>query len=403
MCGITGGCSTRSSIDANLVQQSLKSIAHRGPDSNGMYHGRNDSISLGHARLAIIDLAGGQQPLSRRDKKLHLVANGEIYNYKEVINDCRQKCAEPITESDCEAIIQAYASDGEQGFRKLYGMFAFALYDESRDVMFLCRDRLGIKPLFYTKTDKGIFFASEIKGLLPYLKNQPIVRSEALAQFLQHQFNTGRETIFEEIHRVLPGEYLKIEKGIVTHTQYWSASDAVSGDHENLHSSFEDALQAFDQLFSEVLHQHTRADVPFGLFLSGGIDSSILLAKLSEIHSRKIETFSIGYQDTDMEDELDIAENLASHFGTSHHSLKVSKNDLFERIVHSTWCADDLMRDYASLPTHLLSEYAGERLKIVFSGEGGDEAFAGYRRYRPTIGRKILHGLLGRSARIHHN
>ncbi len=399
MCGIFGAIYSEQYGSANqphILQCADKARAqlhHRGPDEHGTYI--DNHVLLGHTRLSIIDLASGKQPLSDKSGKLHLVANGEIYNYLEVAAQFSQESKNALTHSDCEAIFQAYQAQGIDGLKEVFGMFAFALYDEETSRTILCRDRLGIKPLFFSQNSRGVFFASEIKALLPFLDKQPAINPVALTQFLQHQFNTGRETIFEGIQRVLPGEYLVIEDGHIHFQHYWDAAAVAP-----TQPSFDNALEQFDTLFDDVITQHMRADVPFGLFLSGGIDSSILLARLKERYQHPLKTYSIGFSGTHMQDELDAANQLAAHFGTEHQALRVSRDDLFGRIVHSIWAADDLMRDYAALPTHALSEVAAKDVKIVFSGEGGDEAFAGYRRYRPTIARNFLYSVLRTPGRV---
>ena len=204
MCGIAGVIMWQGLPDAQKLQLAADSLWHRGPDHTGIYI--KDNVALVHARLSIIDLAGGDQPLHNRDKSLHLVANGEVYNYIELRNvepkkDASLTAYTPQTQSDCEAVLQVYEQHGAEGFGRLNGMFAFALYDDRKQSLLLCRDRLGIKPLFYTATPKGLFFASEIKALLPLLDKQPEIHDEALLQFLQYQFHSGRNTIFNGIHR----------------------------------------------------------------------------------------------------------------------------------------------------------------------------------------------------------
>lgn len=395
MCGITGAIEFNQRFHQAQLEKSLELLHHRGPDESGTFISSKHPVAFGHARLSIIDLAHGKQPLKNPAGNLHLVTNGEIYNYKELSEQYSQVSASALTHSDSEAILQCYQANGIEGFKNLYGMFAFALYDEQQNITFLGRDRLGIKPLYFTETVDGIFFASEIKALFPYLSHQPEIAPSALTQFLQHQFNTGRDTIFKSIKRVLPGEILEIQQREIRHHQYWDVSQT-----PRQTIGLNDALQNFDPLFNRVMQQHMRADVPFGLFLSGGVDSSILLAKLCELHDHPLKTYSIGFQDVQMEDELSAADELAKHFGTDHQSIRVNRDQLFERIVHSIWLGDDLMRDYASLPTHLLSEVASQDVKIVFSGEGGDEAFAGYRRYAPHMGRTLLHTLLRQPIRV---
>ena len=396
MCGIVGGYYFNNSTpDVEKISRAVTALKHRGPDESDVHVVNN--VAIGHSRLSIIDLSGGKQPLHNNEGNLHLVANGEVYNYVEVARQNAHISEKSLTQSDSEAILQAYESEGTEGFAQLNGMFAFALYDENARELILARDRLGIKPLFYCRTRQGIFFASEIKALIGLLDQSPQVNENALTQFLLHQFNTGRETTIEGIHRVLPGEYCVIKNDEISFNQYWDLTAVETRAPANF--SYEEAFEEFEPLLRQVMKEHIRSDVPFGLFLSGGVDSSLILAELAKVHDQQLKTYSIGFKGTKMEDELDAATALANGFATDHTPIQFSRDDLFERIVHSIWAADELMRDYAALPTLMLSEVAAHDLKVVFSGEGGDEAFAGYRRYAPTLPRWINHRILGNGAR----
>lgn len=389
MCGIAGGITWQGHFPSDKLEKSVATLYHRGPDESDIFS--MDRLGLAHSRLSIIDLEGGKQPLQNAEKTLHLVANGEVYNYIEIRDQIDSSIlGNTLSRSDSEAILQVYQQYGLEGFNRLNGMYAFALYDSQVDELILCRDRLGIKPLFYAETPQGVFFASEIKALLPLLYHSPEINDESLIHFFQYQFNTGRKTIFQGISRVLPGEYLVVANGNIRHKKYWDATEVAPQK-----IGYEDAVTAFEPLFDQVMTEHMRADVPFGLFLSGGIDSSLLLAELAKRKGQGLKTYSIGYSGTTLKDEVQDAEILAKHFGADHQSIRVGRDDLFQRIVYSIWAADDLMRDYASLPTSLLSEVAGKELKVVFSGEGGDESFAGYRRYAPNLENKLKSMIFG--------
>ena len=382
MCGVAGIVMASGHPAETLLSKAASAIAHRGPDGHAQLI--NNGVGLVHARLAIIDLEGGDQPLSfsNNNSSYHLVANGEIYNYLELAKDYRQQGNNFVSDSDCELILHAYADKGLEGIKLLNGMFAFALHDERKQQVILARDRLGIKPLYFAKLNDSVIFSSEIKGLLALMPQQPSVRKAAIADYLQNQFNSGRETIFENVYRVLPGECISIDTSTLNlnYQQYWSPFDIVPVQIDQL-----SAMHSFEGLFEQVMTEHMRSDVSYGLFLSGGIDSSLILAALDRWQADPIRTYSIGYSGVAMKDELDQAESLAKHFNTEHVSLRVTRDDLFNRIVHSVWSTDDLMRDMASLPTSLLSERAAKDIKVVFSGEGGDEAFAGYRRYSASV------------------
>ena len=384
MCGIAGilnNQAKQASPDKKSLKQAADALHHRGPDGHGLFI--RNSIGLVHTRLSIVDLEGGTQPLHSADDSIHVVANGEIYNYPSVHKNFIAQGGKSTTESDCEAILAVYQQEGAKGFEQLVGMFAFALFDDKSETLYLARDRLGIKPLYYAETPLGFVFASEIKALLPLFEGQvnkqADINAEGLSSFLNYQFNSGRDTIFQSVKRVLPGEYLKIDQQQrITHHQYWSATRV-----EPREISLEEAMNEFSSLFDDVMHAHLQSDVPLGLFLSGGIDSSVMLAKLTDIYDQPLRTYSLGYKDA--EDELQQANDLAYQFKTEHTPLSVTREDLFGRIVHTIWATDDLMRDYACLPMAALSDAAAKDLKVVFSGEGGDEAFAGYRRYAPSL------------------
>jgi asparagine synthase (glutamine-hydrolysing) len=363
-------------------------LAHRGPDDQGMHC--NGPVGLAQTRLSIIGLSTGHQPMVSRDGHLALAANGEIYNYLELNAALREHGCQPQTESDSETILHAYAVHGLRFLTELRGMYAFALHDARDGRLILGRDRLGIKPLFYVRLPDRIAFASEIKALLPILPGRPEVEPGALRQFLQNQFAGGEETIIAGVRRVLPGEALVIDADLrVERRRYWSALDVTP-----LRLTPDEAREELDGLMDEVMVEHMRSDVPFGLFLSGGVDSAVLAAMLHAHGAGRIRSWSVGYLGTDMADELDEAARVAAHFGLDHTPLRLTLPQVFGRIPHSIWCADELMRDYASLPTSLLAQAAGAEVKVVFSGEGGDEVFAGYRRYHPRAAERWLKTVL---------
>lgn len=382
MCGITGLSLYIDIPDGDMLQRMGGQLAHRGPDDSGLFI--KDTTGLAHTRLSIIDLAGGHQPLFARQDSLVLIANGEIYNYIELRTQLESLGHYFKTHSDCEVILHAYAEFGLDFIEKLYGMFAFALYDCIEKRLILARDRLGIKPLLIAHHSNGLAFGSEIKSLLPSFTKSPEINPAGLLQYLQNQFSNGQTTILKNVERVLPGEALCIESGRITKRwQYWSALDT-----SPLKVGSDEARERFDELMETVMRQHMRSDVPFGLFLSGGVDSSIVLALLSRYKSEAVRTFSVGFPDTPAGSELPVAQMLANHFGSRHTSFTPDRDAMFFRLPCSIWAADDLMRDNANLPTLMLAEEASQELKVIFSGEGGDEVFAGYGRYRmPRIER----------------
>ena len=391
MCGIAG-LITSSPSAAGLrpqLEAAAAALRHRGPDDFGIT--LDGPVGLVHTRLSIIDLAGGHQPIVSPDGELSAVVNGEIYNYVELRREYAARGGvEPLTHSDSESVLQVYAAEGVQGLRRLNGMFALALHDRARGRVVLARDRLGIKPLYVYCDATRVAFGSELKALLPLLPAPPALDADAIAQFLEHEFLGGECTVFAGIRRVPPGHALVIDHALsVQRERYWSVQQL-----RTLDVDMDQAQEAFTTLFEQVMREHMRADVPFGLFLSGGVDSSLLCAMLTQMHDRPIESFSVGYSVNRERNELDDAQQIAQRFGTRHHALEITPDEVRSRIPHAIWSTDELMRDFAVLPTSLLAEKAGRSLKVIFTGEGGDEAFAGYARYRKRPFQRWLSNLL---------
>lgn len=386
MCGIAGYYLTSTDVQRSRLEEMARRLAHRGPDGRG-FHAR-DGVGLAHTRLAIIDLAGGAQPLYNADRSLCLVANGEIYNYLELRRELETLGHRFTTHSDCETILHAYAAWGEAGVERLTGMFAFALHDARKGTLWLARDRLGIKPLYFTKGPGGFAFASELKALLPWLDRRE-VDPTGLAQYLQHNFTCAPHTLLAGVQKLRPGEWLRVEPdGAARQQRYWSPLRA-----EPLDLTLDQALERFDALVDQVIDIHLRSDVPFGLFLSGGVDSSLLAALIARRVQEPLRSFSIGFPDTSVHNELAAAEMVARQLNTRHSAYEARAEELLERLPHVVWAADDLTADYANLPVSLLAERAGAELKVVFSGEGGDEVFAGYGRYRVNGFKRLLTAL----------
>lgn len=389
MCGIAGFILRGGARpDRDELQRMAARLAHRGPDDRGIHC--QGPVGLVQTRLSIIGLASGHQPMVSRDGHLALAANGEVYNYLELNAALRSQGCKPQTDSDSESILHAYAVHGLKFLGELRGMYAFALHDAREGRLILGRDRLGIKPLFYARLADRIAFASEIKALLPILPGRPEVEPGALRQFLQNQFAGGEETVVAGVRRVLPGEALVIDADLhCERLRYWSALDLAPR-----RIGLEQAREELGALMDAAMVEHMRSDVPFGLFLSGGVDSAVLAANLQAHGAGRIKSWSVGYLGTDMADELGEAARVAAHFGLDHSPLRLRLPQVFGRIPHSIWCADELMRDYASLPTSILAQAAGTEVKVVFSGEGGDEVFAGYGRYRPHPAERWLKALV---------
>ena len=377
MCGLAGYLCRGAAAEASGLERMAQRLAHRGPDDQGRH--LDGPLGLAQTRLSIIGLDSGHQPMVSADGHLVLAANGEIYNYIELQAELRAAGRRFQTGSDSETLLHAYAVYGLDFLSRLRGMYAFALWDGATRQLILARDRLGIKPLFYARLPDRIAFASEIKALLPVLPTAPEVAPRALRQFLQHQFSSGRETPIAGIVRVLPGEALIINDRLrIRPWRYWSLRTCAPR-----RLGAEQAEAELDVLLREAMREHQRSDVPFGLFLSGGMDSAVLAALLAEHGGGGLRAWSVGYGFGSTASELAEAGQIAAHFGLDHTPLELGPAEVFARLPHSIWAADDLMRDYACLPTSILAETAARERKVVFSGEGGDEVFAGYRRYRP--------------------
>jgi asparagine synthase (glutamine-hydrolysing) len=391
MCGIAGVITSPSSA-AELrpqLEAAAAALRHRGPDDFGIT--LDGPVGLVHTRLSIIDLAGGHQPIVTPGHDLSAVVNGEIYNYVELKREFVARGGfEPLTHSDSESVLQVYAAEGVAGFKRLHGMFALALHDRARRRLILARDRLGIKPLYLYRDASRVAFASELKALLPLLPAPPALEADAIAQFLEHEFASGEHTAFAGIQRVPPGHALSIDYALKLQRERWWSLQELRPTALDM----EQAQEAFTVLFEQVMREHMRADVPFGLFLSGGVDSSLLCAMLTRLHEHPVESFSIGYSVNRERNELDDAHRIAQRFGTRHHSIEIKPEELLARIPHAVWSTDELMRDFAVLPTSLLAEKAGQSLKVIFTGEGGDEAFAGYARFRKHPLQRWLSNLL---------
>jgi asparagine synthase (glutamine-hydrolysing) len=372
MCAIAGLAwhdSATPPLDALPVM--LAAMAHRGPDGEGLYRGNN--VAFGHRRLAVIDPAGGAQPLRAGDAAL--AANAEIYNFPELRAFMPETSC--VTGSDCEPALHLFRRDGAAFIKRLRGMYAIAAHDGGTGTLLLARDPFGIKPLYIAAASWGLAFASEPRALLAAGLAVRAVRPEARAALLHMQFSTGSETIFPDIHRVLPGETLHILRGAVTDRTH--LHPLPPGRPESAPEL--QALAALDQALRESVAMHLRADVPAGLLLSGGIDSASLLAAMAR-HG-EVRAFTAGFDTPGAADERAQAASVAHAAGARHETVAVTQEDFFRHLPAIVACMDDPAADYASVPLWFLARHAARAgVKVLLSGEGGDELFAGYGRYR---------------------
>ena len=384
MCGIAGILARDGSTPSERVLRSFEdALAHRGPDGKGRY--LKNGLAMVQTRLAIIDLVSGDQPLYGPSGTA-LVANGEIYNYLELRRGFAG--ARFVTQSDCEMPLHVYETRGSEFTRALRGMYAIALYDPGRDALFLARDPFGIKPLYYAETPDGLAFASEPQALLRSGVVKRGIRPETAAELLQLQFTTGRRTIFEDISRVLPGETLEAHAGRIANRSTVQALP----DGPQRAGSEEGALQLLDKVLMESVVLHQRADVPYGMFLSGGVDSSALLAAMARLNERPVRAFTAGFPGTEVRDERAHAARVAKAAGAEHIEIAITERDFWEELPAIAACMDDPAADYAIVPTYLMARTAARELKVVLCGEGGDELFAGYGRYRAVRRPRLLGG-----------
>jgi asparagine synthase (glutamine-hydrolysing) len=378
MCGIAGVMMADGSApDGALLDRLEKALLHRGPDGTGRMV--KDGVGLVHARLAIIDLTSGDQPLFG-PRGCALVANGEIYNYIEL----RQQSltdADLRTQSDCEPILHLYDRFGADAARHLRGMYAFALYDPDAQSLTLARDPFGIKQLYYVETSRCFAFASEPQALIAAGLVDAEMVARPAGELLQLQFTTGAETIFAGIRRLLPGETLTVTQGRISGRTTLAALPA--GGPRPVGEA--EALRRLDDILMDSVNVHQRADVPYGLFLSSGIDSAAILACMARLDTNPVQAYTACFPSTGVHDEYDEAHKLAKAMGAHHVKIEVTADDFWRLLPKIVACVDDPTADYAIVPTYILAQEAAKDLKVVLCGEGGDEIFAGYGRYRRQI------------------
>jgi asparagine synthase (glutamine-hydrolysing) len=377
MCGIAGFIDRENGASicerASILERMCRVITHRGPDFQGMtIEGR---VALGMRRLSIIDLAGGKQPITNEDGTISLVFNGEIYNYRELQPALESAGHNFRTRSDTEVIVHLFEDYGRQCPEHLRGMFAFAVWDSRNQELFLARDRAGKKPLCYTVTAGGVFvFGSELKCLLEHPGVAREINPQAIDAYLTLGYVPDPMTIYTGIHKLPPGWSLSYRRGKVQLAQYW---DFKLREREQF--AEDEALEQLRSMLDEAVRIRLVADVPLGAFLSGGVDSSAVVALMSQHTDRPVQTFSIGYKE-DRYDELKYARIAASHIGTDHHELILTP-DLCDLVEDLAWHFDEPFADSSAIPTYLVSKLARNYVKVVLTGDGGDELFAGYTRY----------------------
>lgn len=374
MCGI---CGTYDLVDEDLLKRMCGAIAHRGPDDEGHYV--DSDVMLGMRRLRIIDIETGSQPIYNEDRNIVVVFNGEIYNYKENREFLEKKEHRFYTQSDTETIVHMYEEFGIIGcVERLRGMFAFALWDRCNKTLFLARDRLGIKPLYYHLDNGKLLFSSEIKSLLEYKELRREVNLNAVHDYLTYMCVPAPQTIFKDIYKLEPGCILICKNGETKVEKFWDVSRFIQSS-ENISDEREISYK-LSELMKESIRMHLISDVPLGVFLSGGLDSATIVAMASEVMDRPIKTFSIGFEEKDYS-EIDNARIMAKRFNTDHHEFIVRPLSI-EEIVNIISTFDEPFADSSAIPTHAVSKCAREYVTVALSGDGGDEIFGGYGNYR---------------------
>jgi len=385
MCGIAGIISTSDaqgvqSYRETSLQAMANALAHRGPDGKGEM--RREGTAFTHMRLAIIDLTGGDQPLYGPDG-LSLVGNGEIYNYRELKDEMPE--AQFSTQSDCEPPLHLYHKEGLDYVHHLRGMYGIALHDPRADRVVLSRDPFGIKPMYYMATTIGVAFASEPQALLAADWAERKVNPAKATELLQLQFTTGKDTIYPDIKRIAPGESVVIDKGLVVEHKYRSCWPTPSPNAREWQSSGELAVAKFDQVFQDSVDVHQRSDVPYGMFLSGGVDSAAILAMMARLNAQPVRAFTAGFPETGVHDEREHARVVAATVGADHVEVPILEYDFWANLPRIVAAMDDPVADYAIVPTWFLAREAAKSVKVILSGEGGDELFGGYGRYRSAV------------------
>jgi asparagine synthase (glutamine-hydrolysing) len=374
MCGIVGIVSApgRRPPLAAIGQAMNDAIRHRGPDDEGIYV--DDQALIAMRRLSIIDLATGHQPMQSEDGAVHLVFNGEIYNYREIRAGLMQRGHRFVTQSDSEVVLRAYLEYGAGCFAHLNGMYAIALWDRRTRTLTLARDRFGEKPLFYCDDGERLLFASELKSLIEVPGFDSTLDHAAIGAYVTYGYVPNPGSIFARVRKLPPAHYLTYRDGRVALSRYWSLEwkDSAPLDER----AAEDALAT---KLDEAVSSRLVSDVPFGAFLSGGLDSSVVVALMSRHLSQPVQTFSIGFREAAY-NELSDARRVAEHLGTEHHELVVEP-DAVELLQQLVWYLDEPFADASAVPTFLVSKLARSKVKMVLTGDGGDEAFGGYDRY----------------------
>jgi asparagine synthase (glutamine-hydrolysing) len=382
MCGINGiAFSSRSKrqINEQVLRGMRDVIFHRGPDDGGIFV--DETIGLAHRRLSIVDVAHGAQPMFNEDGSHVIIYNGEVYNHSDYRAELEAKGYVYQTHCDTETILHLYEEYGAKCVDKLRGMFSFAIWNRREKTLFIARDRFGVKPLYYVHDEQGnLFFASEIKALLEAKAAVPEINFNALPDQLANHGTSFDETLFKNVKRLLPGHFLIWQDGNLKIEKYWDVS--FEPKHED--KSDADFVEEWRELFKKSVELRLMADVPLGMFLSGGIDSSAICAMMSEMVDEPIKTFSVGFKEREA-NEFEYARIVSKKFKTEHHEITITPEQFFAELPNLVWHEDEPIGFVASVPLYFVSKLAQKHVKVVLTGEGSDEILGGYGRYQKTL------------------
>jgi asparagine synthase (glutamine-hydrolysing) len=381
MCGIAGFVNTSppSFDSSSVLRRMTDAIAHRGPDETGSWH--DDFASLGHRRLSIIDLATGQQPMTNETGDLWIVYNGEIFNHADLRPPLEQAGHRYHSHCDTETILHAWEQYGQDCVTHFRGMFSFAIWDKTRRLLFCARDRLGIKPFYYFWNGRTFAFASEMKALFEHPAISPALRETALPEYFTFGYGSGEETMFQGIRKLMPGHTLLLDLNHGPQVRrYWDVPDPASASGTQSSLSDREWIAETRRRVEESVRMRLMSDVPLGMFLSGGVDSSAIAAMIKRMTNGPVKTFSVGYAEAPYS-ELTYAAEVARLIGTDHHEVVIGMGDFFSALPRLIWHEDEPIAWPSSVSLHFVSQLAAREVKVVLTGEGSDEIFAGYSRY----------------------
>ena len=387
MCGITGFCDFNRKLTKDDLHRSNETLHHRGPDSGSiaLFETDNANIGFGHRRLSIMDVSSnGNQPMYSDDESVVIILNGEIYNFKEIREELRAAGHSFHSDSDTEVVLKAYQQYGIGSVSKFIGMFAYSIYDRKKQELYLLRDRVGVKPLYYFNKNGYLLFGSELKALCAYPGFVKEINSQAVTLFFKYGYIRAPHTIFKDTYKIQPGHYIKIDlvrKNVEQH-KYWDVVDYYN--QPKLKISETEALEETERLFESAFQYRMVSDVPVGVFLSGGYDSSLVASILQKNSTQKIKTFTIGFNEKRW-DEAPFAKQIAAHIGTDHHEYYCTSKEAQDIFPQLADIYDEPFGDSSGIPTTLVSQFARKQVTVSLSADGGDEIFAGYVKYHHLV------------------